>query len=46
MKDFALRNDTKLLFRNDPVADLTELTAGQKSAVFLRRRFCKKERLL
>lgn len=22
MKDFQLRNDTKLLFRNDPVADL------------------------
>lgn len=30
MKDFGLRNDTKLLFRNDPVADLIELTAGKK----------------
>lgn len=30
MKDFQLRNDTKLLFRNDPVADLAALTAGQK----------------
>lgn len=30
MKDFGLRNDTKLLFRNDPVADLAELTAGKK----------------
>lgn len=30
MKDFELRNDTKLLFRNDPVADLIELTAGKK----------------
>lgn len=31
MKDFQLRNDTKLLFRNDPVADLTALTAGKKT---------------
>ena len=30
MKDFMLRNDTKLLFRNDPTADLAELTAGKK----------------
>ena len=30
MKDFQLRNDTKLLFRNDPVADLTTFTAGKK----------------
>lgn len=30
MKDFGLRNDTKLLFRNDPVKDLTELTTGKK----------------
>lgn len=34
MKDFGLRNDTKLLFRNDPVADLTELTAGKKCCSF------------
>ena len=30
MKDFQLRNDTKLLFRNDPVADLVALAAGKK----------------
>lgn len=30
MKDFQLRNDTKLLFRNDPVADLTSFTVGKK----------------
>lgn len=30
MKDFTLRNDTKLLFRNDPTADLAELIAGKK----------------
>lgn len=30
MKNFQLRNDTKLLFRNDPVEDLTALTAGKK----------------
>lgn len=30
MKDFQLRNDTKLLFRNDPVADLTAFTVGKK----------------
>lgn len=30
MKDFQLRNDTKLLFRNDPTADLSVLTAGKK----------------
>ncbi len=30
MKDFGLRNDTKLLFRNDPAADLAALTAGKK----------------
>ena len=30
MKDFMLRNDTKLLFRNDPTADLAELTAEKK----------------
>lgn len=30
MKDFHLRNDTKLLFRNDPVAELTALTAGKR----------------
>ena len=30
MKDFTLRNDTRLLMRNDPVADLTELTKGKR----------------
>lgn len=30
MKDFQLRNDTKLLFRNDPTQDLTALTVGKK----------------
>ena len=30
MKDFQLRKDTKLLFRNDPVADLTAWVAGKK----------------
>ncbi len=30
MKDFQLRNDTKLLFRNDPMADLTTFTAGKR----------------
>lgn len=30
MKDFGLRNDTKLLFRNDPVADVTALTSEKK----------------
>lgn len=30
MKDFQLRNDTKLLFRNNPTVDLTALTAGKK----------------
>lgn len=30
MKDFQLRNDTKLLFRNDPVEDLTVLTSEKK----------------
>lgn len=31
MKDFQLRNDTKLLFRNDPSADLTVLAAKKKT---------------
>ena len=31
MKDFQLRSDTKLLFRNDPVADLTALASGKKT---------------
>lgn len=31
MKDFQLRNDTKLLFRNDPTADLAALAAGKKT---------------
>lgn len=30
MKDFQFRNDTRLLFRNDPVPDLTRLTSGKK----------------
>lgn len=30
MKDFQLRNDTKLLFRNDPVADLETLLGGKR----------------
>lgn len=30
MKDFGLRNDTKLLFSENPTADLTELTANKK----------------
>lgn len=30
MKDFQLRNDTKLLLRNDPTADLAALTAGKR----------------
>lgn len=30
MRDFQLRNDTKLLFRQDPLADLSALTAGKK----------------
>lgn len=30
MKDFGLRNDTKLLFRNDPEVDLTTFTSGKK----------------
>lgn len=34
MKDFELRNDTKLLFRNDPTADLKKLTAG-KNVLFV-----------
>lgn len=29
MKDFQLRNDTKLLFCNDPVHDLADLTRGR-----------------
>lgn len=30
MKDFQLRNETRLLFRNDPVADLMRLTEKKK----------------
>lgn len=30
MKDFQLRNDTKLLFRNDPAQDLQNLTEGKR----------------
>ena len=30
MKDFQLRNETRLLFRNDPIPDLAALTAGKK----------------
>lgn len=29
MKDFRLRNDTALLFRNDPISDITAFTAGK-----------------
>ena len=35
MKDFQLRNDTKLLFRNDPVADLTALTSEKRCCLFM-----------
>ncbi|MDO4305379.1 MAG: iron-containing alcohol dehydrogenase [Eubacteriales bacterium] len=31
MKDFQLRNDTKLLFRNDPTGELAALTAEKKT---------------
>lgn len=34
MKDFQLRNDTKLLFRSNPVKDLQELAAG-KTTLFV-----------
>ncbi len=34
MKDFQLRNDTKLLFRSDPTEDLKELSAG-KTTLFV-----------
>lgn len=30
MKDFQLRNDTKLFFRRNPIGELTNLTAGKK----------------
>lgn len=30
MKDFQIRNDTKLLFRSDPLHDLAALTAGKR----------------
>lgn len=30
MKDFQLRNDTKLLFRHDPVEDLRQITCGKR----------------
>lgn len=30
MKDFRLRNDTELLFRNEPLDDIMRLTAGKK----------------
>ena len=30
MKDFRLRNDTVLLFRNEPVNDIMNLAAGKK----------------
>lgn len=30
MKDFQLRNDTKLLYRNDPAADLETLLGGKR----------------
>lgn len=31
MKDFQLRNNTKLLFRDNPVEDLKNLTRGKKT---------------
>lgn len=34
MKDFQLRNDTKLLFRNEPLADLTKLVK-EKNVLFV-----------
>lgn len=34
MKDFQLRNETRLLFRNDPVRDIAALTAG-KNVLFV-----------
>ena len=34
MKDFQLRNDTKLLLRNNPVEDLTALCSG-KNVLFV-----------
>ena len=34
MKDFQLRNDTRLLMRNNPILDLKELTNG-KSVLFV-----------
>lgn len=30
MKDFTLRNDTRLLFRNDPAEDLKKLAGGKR----------------
>lgn len=30
MKDFQLRNDTKLLFRSDPKEELRKLTEGKR----------------
>lgn len=30
MKDFTLRNDTRLLFRSEPAADLKELAGGKR----------------
>ena len=30
MKDFQLRNETRLLFRNDPVQEIAALTAGKR----------------
>lgn len=35
MKDFQLRNDTRLLFRNDLAADLTALTSKKKCCLFM-----------
>lgn len=46
MKDFQLRNDTKLLFRNDPVADLTALTSKKKVLFVYGGGSAKEERLL
>lgn len=46
MKDFQLRNDTKLLFCNDPVHDLADLTRGRNVLFVYGGGSVKKERLL
>ena len=46
MKDFQLRNDTKLMFRNDPVQELCKIVKNKKSTVCIWQWFYKKEWLL